>query len=162
MSKHLGFGTAAAVLIAMALLVASPNSAFAGEEEKFKETFEAFAAFAVAMGTSNPPVIRPGTSMTLQSNITRWTTEEEREALFAQLVENGPEGLVKALQKQEETGWARPRGRGAAARSTFPSERLRYPRQIDLGEGKRRIILALDRPISFWEAVNRPGGTTTT
>ena len=153
MSKHLGFGTAAAVLIAVALLVASPNSAFAGEEEKFKETFE---AFAVAMGTSNPPVIRPGTSMTLQINITRWTTEEEREALFAQLVENGQEGLVKALQKQEETGWARPRGRGAAARSTFPSERLRYSRQIDLGEGKRRIILALDRPISFWEAVNRP------
>ena len=25
-----------------------------------------------------------------------------------------------------------------------------------MGEGKRRIILALDRPISFWEAVNRP------
>ncbi len=94
--------------------------------------------------------------MTLQINITRWTTEEERAALFAQLVENGQEGLVKALQKQEETGWARPRGRGAAARSTFPSERLRYSRQIDLGEGKRRIILALNRPISFWEAMNRP------
>ena len=108
------------------------------------------------MGTSNPPVIPPGTSMTLQINITRWTTDEEREALFAQLVENGQEGLVKALQKQEETGWARPRGRGAASRSTFPSERLRYARQFDLGEGRRRIVLALDRRISFSEAVHRP------
>ena len=152
MLKRLSLGTAAAVLLAVALLLTSSNFAFTVEEEKFKETFE---AFAVAMGTSNPPIIPPGSNMTLQINITRWTTEKEREALFAQLVENGQEGLVKALQKQEETGWARSRSR-AASRSSFPSERLRYSRQVDLGEGKRRIILALDRPISFSEAVHRP------
>lgn len=153
MLQRVSFGTAAAVLLAVALLLASFNLAFAGEEEEFRETFE---AFAVAMGVTNPPIIPPGSSMTLQINITRWTTAEEREALFAQLVENGQEGLVKALQKQEETGWTRPRSRGAASRSTFPSERLRYSRQVDLGGGKRRIILALDRPISFREAMYRP------
>ncbi len=153
MLKRLSLGTSAAVLLAVALLLASSNFAFAGEEEEFRETFE---AWAVAMGVTNPPIIPSGTTMTLQINITRWSTEKEREALFAQLVENGQEGLVRALQRQEETGWTRPRGRGAASRSTFPREVLRYSRQIDLGGGKRRVILALDRPISFREAVHRP------
>jgi hypothetical protein len=147
MLKQLSLG------MAIALLVASSNFAFAGEEEEFRETFE---AWAVAMGVTNPPIIPPGTNMTIQINITRWTTEEEREALFAQLVENGQEGLVRALRDQEETGWTRPRSRGGTSRSTFPRETLRYSRQIDLGEGKRRVILALDRPISFREAVHRP------
>ena len=147
MLKRLGVGIAAIIL-----LLTTSDSAFTGGEEDFRETFE---AFAVAMGVTNPPIIPAGTSMTIQINITRWTTEEEREGLFAQLVENGQEGLVKALRDQEETGWARARDR-RATRSSFPSERLRYSRQIDLGEGKRRIILALDRPISFAEAVHRP------
>jgi hypothetical protein len=107
------------------------------------------------MGVTNPPVIPPGVSTTLQINITRWTTPDERESLFATLVENGQEGLVKAIQKQEETGFLRVTGAGAG-RTRFPSERLRYAWQRDLGQGKRRIVLAMDRPIYFWEAVNRP------
>jgi hypothetical protein len=74
---------------------------------------------------------------------------------LAQLIENGQEALVKALNKSEETGFIRATGR-AAARSTFPSERLRYAFQFSGEEGKRRIVLALDRPISMWESVNRP------
>jgi hypothetical protein len=37
----------------------------------------------------------------------------------------------------------------------MPSERLRYAREFTEGE-KRRLVLALDRPISFGEAVARP------
>ncbi len=95
MLKQLSLGTA------VALLLASSNFAFAGEEEEFLETFE---AWAVAMGVTNPPIIPSGTTMTLQINITRWSTEEEREALFAQLVENGQEGLVRALRDQRGDG----------------------------------------------------------
>ncbi|HSF14811.1 MAG TPA: hypothetical protein VLK65_04600 [Vicinamibacteria bacterium] len=120
-------------------------------QEKFRETYE---AFAVAMGTSNPPVLPPGMTTTLQINVTRWTTDEERAALFATLIEKGQEGLVEALQKQEETGFIRITGRGAQL-TTFPSERLRYARQMDV-DGKRRLVLALDRPITFWEAANQP------
>ncbi|MGH9322307.1 MAG: hypothetical protein ACRD21_01825 [Vicinamibacteria bacterium] len=142
---------AAAIVALLALSVPSPAQE-REEKEEFKETFE---AFAVAMGTSNPPVIPTGVSTTLQINITRWTTDEERENLFAILIEKGQEDLVTALQKQEETGWIRVTGRGAG-RGTFPSERLRFARQWDRGEGKRRIVLALDRPISFYEAANNP------
>ena len=137
------------VAIILVSVLASATAVVA--QEKFRETYE---MFAVAMGTSNPPIIPPGTNMTLQINITRWTTDEEREALFAELIENGQQGLYQALQKQEETGWAR--SRGTSAMRTFPREVIRYARQFDLGEGKRRIVLALDRPISFWEAVNQP------
>jgi hypothetical protein len=122
------------------------------KNEEFKETYE---AFAVAMGTSNPPVLPPGMTTTIQINITRWTTDEERAKLFAILIEKGQKDLVGALQKEEETGFVRVTGR-AATRNPFPSVRLRYARQIDLGEGKRRIVLATDRYISFSEARNQP------
>lgn len=119
-------------------------------KEKFKETFW---ATPVVMGTSNPPIARTGARSTVQINITRWTSDEEREALFAELVENGQEGLVKTLRKQDETGFIR--STGVSARTGFPSERLRYARDIRDGN-KRRIILALDRPISFAEAARGP------
>jgi hypothetical protein len=133
-------------------LVAIVSCGFLSAQEKFKETFE---AFAVAMGTSNPPVIPAGANTTLSINITRWTTDEERESLFAVLIEKGQKDLIDALQKQEETGFVRVTGR-AATRNPFPSERLRYARQIDRGGGKRRIVLAMDRYISFYEARNQP------
>jgi len=121
-------------------------------QEEFRETYE---AFAVSMGTSNPPVVPSGVTTTLQINITRWSTDEEREALFAALVEKGPEGIASALSKQEETGWVRATGR-AQMRNPFPSERIRYARQFDLGEGKRRIVLGLDRYITMWEQTRMP------
>ncbi len=139
------------VIAVLALVLATTASAQEKKEE-FKETFE---AFAVAMGTSNPPVIPTGMSTTLQINVTRWTTDEEREKLFAVLVEKGQKDLIDALQDSEETGFVRVTGR-TVSRNPFPSERLRYARQIDLGEGKRRIVLATDRYISFYEARNQP------
>ena len=57
-------------LFLTALLAASTTSAQEKKEE-FKETYE---AFAVAMGTSNPPVIPTGMATTIQINVTRWTT----------------------------------------------------------------------------------------
>lgn len=123
-------------------------------EESFKESY---SAFGVAMGVTNPPVLPPGTTVNLQISVTRWSTDEERASLFAQLIENGQEGLVKALQKQKETGFIRVTSPSrAAARSAFPSERLRYAREIQREGGNRRIVLALDRPISMAEARYRP------
>ncbi len=56
MLRRLSLGTTAAVLLAVAVLLTSSSFAFTGEEqEDVRETFE---AFAIAMGTSNPPVTR--------------------------------------------------------------------------------------------------------
>jgi hypothetical protein len=93
----------------------------------------------------------------LDINITRWSTEAEREALFGELVEKGQQGLITALRKQQETGWVRitgPTERGSM--TTFPSERFRYARETIKEDGSRRVVLAFDRPISVYEAARRP------
>ena len=127
------------------------------------EPLETYEAFALAMGTSYPPVIPPGTNATVQINITRWTTPEEREMLLTELLENGQRGLVDKLQKQEPTGWVINRSETAATAAARrragiagPSHQLRYAWQIDRGAGNRRIVAALDRPIGFREASQQP------
>lgn len=147
-------------ILLLAVLLVVGMFAGDGQAEDFRETYE---GLAVVMGTSNPPIIPAGTRATVQVNITRWTTAEERDALFVQLVENGQPALVKALQDSEETGWVINRSTPTtsaatrAARGTMaPSYRLRYAWQHDLGGGKRRIVAALDRPIGFAEASSQP------
>lgn len=95
-----------------------------------------------------------GASTTVHITINRWTTDEERRHLIETLVEKESEDLLKALQKQKETGFMRITGSGAG-RTRYPSVRLHYAREFR-GEGKRVIRLATDRPIGFWEAVQNP------
>ena len=152
-------------VLAISLAAACASAPVSGVQPdgSFREVFE---ATAVSMGTSNPPVIPPGRPATLQINITRWTTPEERDALFNELRENGQPALVTKLQAQEETGWIMNRTRStsvspearARAGTSAPSQRLRYAWQIDQGAGKRRIVAALDRPIGFAEASRQPRG----
>ena len=155
-SRFLSLTLVSAVALSMGMGCASAPVSGVQPDGSFRETFE---ANALSMGTSNPPVIPSGTTATVQINITRWTTAEERGALLAQLQENGQPGLVTSLQKQEETGWVVNRSTStrsmttrAAAGTSAPSQRLRYAWQTDLGGGKRRIVAALDRPIGFVEA----------
>jgi hypothetical protein len=138
------------VVVVMILAAAAPANA----KDKFRETY---TAQAIAMGTSNPPILPPGTNTRVDINITRWTTDEEREALFKVLVEEGQEGLIKALRKQKETGFLRihSRGRGGMS-SPMPTEQFRYAREFKNDDGSRRIVLAFDRPISMYEATRQP------
>ena len=73
---------ASAVVLTILVLAAVPAAA------QNKEVDERFRANALAMGTSNPPIIPAGRTATVDLNITRWTTNEEREMLFGELVEN--------------------------------------------------------------------------
>ncbi len=135
-------GTSAVALITVLLV----NSASAQNADKFKETF---SARAIAMGN-----VAFGASTTVHITINRWTTDEERRHLIETLVEKESEDLLKALQKQKETGFMRITDSGAG-RTRYPSVRLHYAREFR-GEGKRVIRLATDRPIGFWEAVQNP------
>lgn len=56
----------------------------------------------VAMGTSNPPILPRGQTATMDINITRWTTDEGRDALFGALVENEQPALVEALRNLKD------------------------------------------------------------
>jgi hypothetical protein len=104
----------------------------ADDKTDFKETYYA-NAFALGRGLAS----------NLQITITRWTTDEERNALLQALTEKGQEDMIKVLQKQKETGFLRlPNTRGY---------RLYYAYQIQK-DNKRRIVLATDRPVTMAEA----------
>ena len=140
--------------VVVALMAVAGAGAQEEEEAKFRETY---TATALAMGTSNPPILPPGVNARLDINITRWSSDEERQALFSALAEKGQEGLITALRKQPETGWIRVTGRSAkGSMAPFPSERFRYAREFVMEDGTRRVIMALDRPISMYEAMRRP------
>ncbi len=143
-TKHGALGMLGLVL-ALATMV-STASASPAQSDTQKETY---SCFAVSMGN-----LATGSSGTVQINITRWTTNEERKNLIDTLVENGSDELLKTLQQEEETGFMRLVG--TAARLTpFPTTRLHYAYELREG-GKRIIRLVTDRPISFYEARSNP------
>ena len=105
---------------------------------------EEFTAFAVNLASDVPAA----TTATVDINITRWSSESERNTLAQTLREKGPDALLRALQK------VRPVGRIKTPDSLGYD--LRYAHQEPVEEGGRRIVIATDRPIGFWEARNRP------
>jgi hypothetical protein len=64
------------------------------------------------------------------------------------LKDKGPEALLEAVRDAKSVGSIQTPGNLAYD--------LRYAEQDMVGDGIRRIVLITDRPISMWEAVNRP------
>ena len=120
----------------------SVMSAPPAKEEKKDEVKERFTAWAVMSGR-----IASGKNFNVDFWINRWTTDDERNELLTTLVEGGADDAYRLLRKQE--------GTGRIATTFRVGETLRYARQFR-GEGKRRIVLATDRPIYFREAYRNP------
>jgi hypothetical protein len=104
---------------------------------------ERFTAAAV----NNSIVGRPGVTP-LDITINRWSTEAERDKLMTEFKEKGPKALLSALQDTKPIGTISTPGNVGYD--------LRYARELPGEDGGRRIILATDRPMSFWEAANQP------
>jgi hypothetical protein len=82
--------------------------------------------------------------------IERWSTERERDALIATLKDKGSDALLNQLQKLPRVGYIRDANNGSVGWD------LHFARERKLDDGGRQIVLATDRPISAWEAFNRP------
>jgi hypothetical protein len=102
------------------------------------------SALAVNMNAGSPAA----TTNQVLINIDRWSTEAERQTLVSQLRENGPQAALTALQKMRPVGTIR-------TPDTVGYD-LRYAHQRPGEDGGTRIVIATDRPIGFWEAVNQP------
>lgn len=139
---------ATATSLALFLLIVAPFAAGDGGPAGSAQDREDFRATAQAIGTG------PSGQTSIIISITRWSTDEERNALATVLADEGSNELAKALNKQDETGFIR----FPQLRSQFPSVRLRYAREVPNGDG-RTIILATDRPIGWAEAIVRPQRT---
>jgi hypothetical protein len=102
-----------------------------------------FIAFAVNMGTG-----RSGQAATVEIVVERWSTQAEADRLLVALKEQGPEEMLDVLRDIPRVGFIRTPGNLGYD--------LHYARRDATDEGGERIVIATDRPISFWEAANRP------
>jgi hypothetical protein len=89
-----------------------------------------------------------GATATVDINITRWSSDAERDRLMGIFKEKGPDALLEALRDVPPVGTIRTPDSLAYD--------LRFSRELPGEDGGRQIILATDRPIGFWEAANRP------
>ena len=123
------------IVAALVIAVVVPAAQTLGEKERFT---------AVAVVTNG----RASGSGIVQIDITRWSTAAERTSLLAVLKKDGAEKLLEALQDTRPVGIIKtPDSLGYD---------LHYANQTPLPDGGRRIVIATDRPIGFWEASHRP------
>ena len=101
---------------------------------------------AFAMNLNGGRGARTGT---LDIVVERWSTDEDRDQLRSMLIEKGSDALLKALHK------LKPRA-GFIRSSTSLAWDIQYAREQANDDGSRRIIIATDRPLSFWELANQP------
>lgn len=102
---------------------------------------------AVSVNLSN--VGRQGAG-SLEIEVERWSTDEEFTKLRDALVEKGSDALLSAMQKvRPRVGYIRNSAGGIGWN-------LYYARKEALPSGGYRVIFATDRPMTFWEASNRP------
>ncbi len=125
----------AAVAAVVGMLPLAGRAQTSGE----KEAFTAIAIINNELGTGAGTVL---------IDISRWSTEAERSRLVNTLVKQGPRALL------DELADARPVGSIRTPDSLAYD--LRYAHQTPGEDGGRRIVLATDRPIGFWEARNQP------
>ena len=109
-------------------------------------------AFAVNMSN-----IGTGVNQIAMIDINKWSTPQEREMLVTTMLTKGQDELLKALQKAPEKGrlWF-PQWQGPDPTHARLGYNIRYAYQFPLPEGGKRLVIALDRYITFWEARNQP------
>jgi len=128
--KGLGVSLALAAGVAITLAAAQTS----GQPEEFT----AFAIVSDNLGSGAGRVV---------IRVTRWSTEAERTRLSASL-QKGPDQLLEDLRDERSVGTIRtPDSLGYD---------LRYAHQEPGEDGGRRVVIATDRPIGFWEARNQP------
>lgn len=105
---------------------------------------ETFTAFAVNMSNTAPRAM----STVVDMHVDRWSSDADRDRLIGIFEQKGQDALLDALQKMPKVGYIRT--------PESLAYDLKFARQIPEAEGGRRIILATDRRMGVWEALNRP------
>jgi hypothetical protein len=124
--------------------ILSTAAVFAASRALADDPVLSLRAFAVNMsgvGRSN--------AGTIDIVVERWSTDAERDRLQGVLVEKGGEALLDALED------VKPRA-GYVRTSNSLGWDINFAREAVLPGGGRRIVLATDRPMSFWELRNQP------
>lgn len=127
----------------LAMMAASVSAGSRVTQVASNSQKEVFTALAVNVSNVGQTGATP-----IDIVIERWTGDAERDRLMMVFKEDGPDRLLSALRETKRVGSIR-------TPDTLAYD-LHYARQIPGEDGGRRIVLATDRPIGFWEAKNRP------
>jgi hypothetical protein len=128
----------AALAVCFATFTSSPRAQTNLPQEEFNAT--AIANDELGAGAGR-----------VQIRVTRWSTNAERDRLFDTLKTKGSRSALKMLQDNPSVGTIKtPDSLGYD---------LRYAHQVRTAEGGRRIMIATDRPVGFWEQWNRARST---
>jgi hypothetical protein len=128
--------SALAVFLGLAVLLSGRVTA---QSNQAPEEFTAAAIMNNNLGSGAGRVIM---------RVERWSSEAERGQLTRTILKDGPHSLLDELREMKSVGTIRtPDSLGYD---------LRYAHQEPGEDGARRVVLATDRPIGFWEAVNQP------
>jgi len=125
------------ISIACAIAFAATMPAAGGQTIGSSERFTATAV--------NLP--RGGTQQ-LEIAVNRWSSDAERDKLLNTLLSKGPEKLLDVLRDVPKVGYIR-------STSSIGWD-LHYARHNPLPDGGECVVVATDRPISFWEQANQP------
>lgn len=113
-----------------------------------------FTAFAVNLSN-----VATGATLLLEIDVNSWTTEAQRQTLVqtATAKENNQDALLRVLREMPKRGrmWA-PQWQGPDPLNARLGWDIRYAHQTPTDEGGRRVVLATDRYVGFWEARNQP------
>jgi hypothetical protein len=127
----------AAAVALLALMIAS--SWVGAQSNAPKEEFNAIAIVNNNLGAGSGRVI---------ILVDRWSSAAEGTRLVNALRQKGPGDMLELLRDMMSVGSIRtPDSLGYD---------LRYAQQSPGEDGGRRIVIATDRPIGFWEARNQP------
>jgi len=132
-------------VVLLTLLVSVATAADGGSVQQGEP--ETFRGLLVAMGNVALDVEASGNT-SLNMNVTRWTTPEQRQQLLDALVNGTSSELFEMLRTQEEAGWLQ-------VRTESPRLILRYAWQTPIGDG-RLITLVADRLLDRIVTSNAP------
>lgn len=103
---------------------------------------------AFAINVSGGPRTSTGT---IQIGIDTWSPQAEAERLVATLTEKGSDALLRELQRSPRKGFIRT--------STSLGWDIHFAREFQGEDGTRRIVIATDRPMNFYEIRNQSRST---
>jgi hypothetical protein len=113
-----------------------------------------FSLRCFAVNMSN---IGPGSAGIVEFKIARWSTADERQKVIETMVDKGPNELLSLLQDLPAKGRMRfPNYMGPDPSNWRLGWDVKYTWTTPLPEGGHRIVLALDRYMSFQEVRNQP------
>ena len=150
LSAGRAISVAAACLIGVGLLL--PAIAGAQAEAPPPPLPLRLTAFAVNMSN-----VGTGQSGIVDIRVTNWSTAAERERVITTMVDKGQDDLLKLLEKAPAKGRLRfPNLPGPDPTNIRLGWDIKYAWHTPEPEGGTRIVLGLDRYMSFLEIRNRP------